>query len=131
MGLVPAHRDAHGHIRTFAIFAINGDRAVHGLDQLLDDAHAETRSFDMRRTLAGRALEWIKDFRQKFRRHADAVVPATKNERYALSLRFLPDRDMDLAAVVCVFDGVVDDIYIDLPQPQRVAVQILGQQLSG
>ena len=126
-----AERDADGYGRSLTGRAFDFDGAVHGLDQLFHDAHAEPRALDLGDRGRADAFERLKNPFQKRLAHADAVVAANERKPAAVVHRRLGHGYVDLPAVVGVLDGVIDDVHIDLPQAQRVAVQAFHIDVFG
>ena len=130
--LLCLQRDPDLNKRSPADFAVYVDRALHGIDQFLDDAHSKTGALDSGNRAGAHSLKRLENTLQEIVTHSDSVILAGKNEVIIIcililemisSAFFLGKHYFDQAAVVRIFNGVADDIDKDLPEPQDVAVQ--------
>ena len=97
---------------------------MHRFDELLYDRHAKTRAFDAGDRGIVDPLERMEDLLQEFFRHAHAVISAGEDEFAFIVFHLLTDVQVDLSAVFGVFDGVGQDVDIDLSETLYVAIEL-------
>ena len=115
-------RDAHVEGRTLSLFTLYLDLSVHHFDDIFRDRHAQPGAAVF--ICGGCVLlaEGIKDLRQIFLAHADAVVADHKAEcRMVIKACRLFYGKFHMPAFRCKFDRVSEDIDQHLPKLCAVA----------
>ena len=123
----------HGKRRAFSLFALAVDGASHQVDHLLCDGKSEAGALDAVHTAVRLARERLVHIRHKLRGHADAGIGDLVGQPHAAGFRtlFLMQVHADPPAGFGVFDGVGEDVDVDLIQPELVCVKIFSFDLAG
>ncbi len=103
-------REFDGERRAFAFDAVNLNRRVMEIDDMLDNGKTETGPAGVSAPCLIDPVEPFKDTAHFFRRDADAVI----FDDQIRAVRSLLDGDLDLAAFRRVVDRIGDEIQDDL-----------------
>ncbi len=125
--LLQFQEDGHGKPGTLPQPALHLDIAVHHIDDVLGDGHAQSGALNLQRPLVIGPLEGMEYLFHEFRGHTDAVVLKYKlvTAHFLLIGGLLENGNVDLAAVRSVFYRVAHDVDEHLLDTQTVAKHIL------
>ena len=117
--------ERHAERCSLADLALGLDRAAHQVDDLFHDGKPQSAAAHLVDARVDRAGKRRVHLLHKFRRHADARVAHDGDEAdlIASSKRLLENLELHLAAVRRIFDGVREQVHINLPEADLVGEQ--------